>query len=228
MLPPNECRILLLVNGKFTLEDIRARVSAMSDKEFRTALEFLKNEGHVRQLANEGNAMDDPPTVVGVTELDTEHGVRAWAAATRAAEALNSKGYYLAREDQLPCSGPQQILVIDDEPAIGDVLAAVLGESGFEVESISDPRAALDKIKSMPCLVLVLLDVVMPHENGFDVLRRIRSQASLHKLAVVMLTGHADPKYVAEGLRDGADGYILKPFQPEKLVRYVQDTLLAK
>ena len=105
---------------------------------------------------------------------------------------------------------------------------AVLGGAGFVVEWIGDPLVAIDKIKSMPCLVLVLLDVMMPAENGFDVLRKIRAQPSMRKLPVIMLTAHETPEYVAEGLRGGADGYILKPFRPEKLIQYLHATLRNK
>lgn len=226
LLTENECRILKLVNGKLTLEEIRTRLGTMSDHEYRKSMDSLQKGAYVRQLSND--MLDGPMTEVGVTELDSEHGVREWAAATRASDALSRQGYYLAREDKTPCTGPQQILVIDDDANIGEAASAVLSEAGFVVEWIADPRMAVDKIRGMPCLVLVLLDVVMPHENGFEVLRRIRSQANLHRLPVVMLTAHTNPEYVAEGLRDGADGYILKPFKPEKLLRYLQDTLKDK
>ena len=219
LLAQNECRILALVNGKFTLDDLRARVGVMSDQDFRHSIELLKKEDYVRVLEHETQARSGAGHEVSVTELDTERGVREWAEAMRAAEALKQEGYYVSREEQRPCNGPQQILIVDDESSIGEVVSVVLGGAGFAVEWIGDPRATMDKIASMPCLVAVLLDVVMPQENGFAVLRQIRAQ---------MLTAHANPEYVAEGLRDGADGYILKPFQPEKLIRYLQDTLKGR
>lgn len=226
-LSANECRFLALVNGKFSFHDIQSRLPAMSEKECRSAAKILLEQGYVKQLSLEGGSMEGPSTIVGVTELDTEHGVREWAAATRAAEALNSQGYYLTREEKSKCKDPKQILVIDDEASIGDAVSIVLGGAGFAVEALTDSREAISKMLAMPCLALVLLDVLMPHENGFAVLRRIRSQRSLQKLPVVMLTAHANPEYVAEGLKEGADGYILKPFRPEKLIVYLQDTLKA-
>jgi CheY-like chemotaxis protein/DNA-binding MarR family transcriptional regulator len=227
LLTQNECRILSLINGKFTYDDLQARLSSLLPQELRKSIDFLTKEGYIRHLRSEEDA-HAPISKFGVTELDTEHGVKEWAAATRAAKALNQQGYYLAKDDKSPCEGPQQILIIDDEQAIGEVVAAVLGNAGFVVEWLGDPREALEKVQSMPCLVLVLLDVVMPHVDGFEVLRSIRKQPSMHRMPVVMLTAHANPEYVAEGLRDGADGYILKPFKPEKLIRYLQDTLQSK
>ena len=222
-LPAQECQILSLVNGKFSLDDIQTRLT-LSAKEFHAALSFLTQEGYVRRLAKD-DGVAGPSTVFGVTELDSEEGVREWAAATRAADALHHRGYYLTREDTEAGAGPQQVLIVDDEPAIGEAVSLVLGGAGFAVEWLGDSRAALDKIKAMPKLALVLLDVMMPHESGFEVLRRIRAQHALRQLPVVMLTARAEREYVSEGLRDGADGYILKPFRPEKLIDYLRDTL---
>ena len=123
---------------------------------------------------------------------------------------------------------PRCILVVDDEPLIGKAVSSVLRTEGFEVEWLDDGCRTVEKIQAMPSLVLVLLDVVMPGVNGFDVLRQIRAHEQYKNLPVVMLTGHDDPEYVAEGLRAGADGFILKPFKPARLIRYVQETLSAR
>lgn len=228
LLSPPQCKVLSLINGKFTLEDIQARISSLDSREFQQIIAFLGQEGYIRTLPNKVDELAGPASMLGVEELDTEHGVKEWAAAMRVAETLQLSGYFLSQDDKAEYDGPQQILVIDDEPSIGKAVSIVLGAVGFAVESIEDPLLALDKIKSMPGLALVLLDVVMPQENGFTILRQIRAQPQLHSLPVVMLTAHANPEYVAEGLREGADGYILKPFKPEKLISYLQDTLKIK
>lgn len=228
VLSASACRFLALVNGKFSFQEIQARLPTMNEKECRSVAKILLDQGYVKQLSTETETLHSPAATVGVTELDTEHGVREWAAATRAADALNSQGYYLTREEKSKCTDPKQVLVVDDEPSIGEAVGIVLGEAGFAVESLTDSRDTIPKILAMPCIALVLLDVMMPHENGFEVLRRIRAQRNLQRLPVVMLTAHANPEYVAEGLRDGADGYILKPFRPEKLLLYLQDTLKAR
>lgn len=228
LLDPQQCLILALVNGKFSIEEIQARVPPNSNREFLQNIDLLVREAYIRLLPNTQDDIEGPPSVLGVEELDTEHGVQEWASATRAAEMLKESGYYLPTERQAKSQQQRQILVIDDEPAIGKAVAIVLGAAGFAVESIEDPRLALEKIKSKPDLALVLLDVVMPEESGFAILRQIRGQPQLHRLPVVMLTAHSDPEYVAQGLREGADGYILKPFKPEKLINYLEDTLKIK
>jgi CheY-like chemotaxis protein len=152
-------------------------------------------------------------------------GGSEWSDAQRAADQLAHDGYYLSPHDKDPCEGRRRVLVVDDEPLIGKAVSSVLKAEGFEVEWLDDGRDALVRIRRTPCLVLVLLDVMMPHINGFDVLRQIRAQEGLQRLPVAMLTAHADPEYVAEGLRAGADGYILKPFKPAKLIHYVHETL---
>ena len=131
LLPQNECRILSLVNGKFTLEDIQALLSTISAQAFLKSIELLMKEGYVRQLSNENDGQNGPATEVGVIELDTERGVREWAAATRAVDALTREGYYLTQEDKQPCNGPQQILIIDDEQAIGEVVSAMLSSTRY-------------------------------------------------------------------------------------------------
>lgn len=149
----------------------------------------------------------------------------AWTEAQRAADQLAHDGYYLSRHEADPCAGRRTVLVIDDEPLIGKAVSSVLKAEGFEVIWIADGREAVARIRSTPCLVLVLLDVMMPGVNGFDVLRQIRAAEGVQRLPVAMLTAHADPEYVAEGLRAGADGYILKPFKPARLIHYLHETL---
>jgi DNA-binding response OmpR family regulator len=148
--------------------------------------------------------------------------------ARRGAEKLAEDGYYMPPHEADPCAERRSILVVDDEALIGKAVTSVLSAEGYEVEWLEDGRQTLEKIRAMPCLVLLLLDVRMPHVSGFDILRRIRSQESGRHLPVVMLTAHADPEYVAEGLRSGADGYILKPFKPASLLRSLHDALNAR
>jgi CheY-like chemotaxis protein len=152
-------------------------------------------------------------------------GDPAWTEAQRAADRLAHDGYYLSRHESDPCAGRRTVLVVDDEPLIGKAVSSVLKAEGFEVVWIADGREAVAQIRRTPCLVLVLLDVMMPGVNGFDVLRQIRAAEGPQRLPVAMLTAHADPDYVAEGLRAGADGYILKPFKPARLIHYLHETL---
>lgn len=227
-LPDNECRVLALINGRFGVEDIRARLPLMPEKAFQATLKFLLAAGYIRETTEaHPNSTNVPSDGLGVTELDTEEGVKQWAAAARAAEQLQTHGYYINQEENVRCDGPLQVLLIDDDATMGEAVSLVLGSAGFKVSVLLDSRQALDKIRSMPCLALVLLDVMMPYENGFEVLRRLRGQMDLRKMPVVMLTSQTEREYVLEGLRDGADGYILKPFKPEKLIVYLRDILEA-
>lgn len=113
------------------------------------------------------------------------------------------------------------ILVVEDEPAIARVLSAYLRKARFGVSIAADGRQALDLFAQEPP-ALVLLDVMLPHVDGWEVLRRIRETSSC---PVIMLTARSDIEDRLNGLNQGADDYMPKPFVPEEVVARVQAVL---
>ena len=113
------------------------------------------------------------------------------------------------------------ILVVEDEPAIARVLSVYLRKAHFEVAIASDGRQALDMFEKNPP-ALVLLDVMLPYLDGWEVLRRIRETSSC---PVIMLTARSEIKDRLNGLNQGADDYMPKPFVPEEVVARVQAVL---
>jgi len=111
-----------------------------------------------------------------------------------------------------------RILVVDDEPHILDVVRAYLTREGHDVSTEVDGDSALaHALKRAPDLVI--LDVMLPHRSGFEVLRALRAAGST--AAVVMLTARDDVIDRVAGLEIGADDYVTKPFEPRELVARV-------
>lgn len=113
------------------------------------------------------------------------------------------------------------ILVVEDEPAIARVLAAYLRRASFGVTLAADGREALQSFAQQPPS-LVLLDVMLPYINGWEVLRQIREASSC---PIIMLTVRDGIEDRLSGLNSGADDYMSKPFIPEEVVARVQAVL---
>jgi DNA-binding response OmpR family regulator len=118
----------------------------------------------------------------------------------------------------------ETILLVDDEPNIIDLARMYLQQEGFRVESAGDGEAALEKIaESVPALVV--LDLMLPKLDGWDVCRRIRSDEATKDLPLIMLTARDDDVDKIVGLELGADDYLTKPFNPRELVARIKAIL---
>lgn len=116
------------------------------------------------------------------------------------------------------------ILIADDEANIVISLEFLMKREGFEVEVAADGAAALDAIaRKMPDLVL--LDIMLPKKDGFEVCQQIRANPQWQDVKVVMLTAKGRDTEVAKGLALGADAYITKPFSTRDLVDQVKRLL---
>ena len=116
----------------------------------------------------------------------------------------------------------QSILVIDDEPAIRDMLQIALDAAGFKVELAEDAKQAYPIIIDTPP-DLILLDWMMPGTSGIELLRRLRRDEI--NVPVIMLTAKVEEASKIAGLDSGADDYIAKPFSPRELVSRVKAIL---
>jgi two-component system response regulator ResD len=118
-------------------------------------------------------------------------------------------------------AGPARVLVVDDEEMVRDVLARYLERDGFAVETATDGVAALEAIaRESPDLVL--LDLMLPRVDGFEVFQRIRGARAP---AVIMLTARGEETDRIVGLELGADDYVTKPFSPKEVVARVRAVL---
>lgn len=116
------------------------------------------------------------------------------------------------------------VLIAEDEPSILESLDFILRRAGWNVESVTDGEAALDRVRRERPRMLVL-DVMLPKRSGFDVLKQLRAEAGTHDLPVLILTakGQQQDRRIAEEL--GADGFVTKPYSNAEVVKAVAHLL---
>lgn len=114
-----------------------------------------------------------------------------------------------------------RVLVVDDDPALAEMLTIVLRGEGFDTAVVGDGTRALPAVRELRPDV-VLLDLMLPGMNGIDVCRAIRAESGV---PIVMLTAKSDTVDVVLGLESGADDYVVKPFKPKELVARIRARL---
>lgn len=119
----------------------------------------------------------------------------------------------------------RRILIVDDEPNIVISLEYLMKREGWETTVAADGEAALDALSGAPPPDLVILDVMLPKLNGFEVCRRIRAEPRWRTLQILMLTAKGRETEVAKGLGLGADAYVTKPFSTRDLVAQIRKML---
>ena len=118
----------------------------------------------------------------------------------------------------------KKILIIEDTEFMKKLISDVLKEAGYEVVTASSGEEGLQKVREEKP-DLVLLDVVMPGMDGFEVCRILREDESNNLMPIIMLTAQENEDHKLEGLELGADDYIIKPFNSRELVSRVRNTL---
>jgi two-component system phosphate regulon response regulator OmpR len=113
------------------------------------------------------------------------------------------------------------LLVVDDDARIRELLRRYLAGSGFRVTIAGDAAEARSKLASME-FDLVVLDVMMPGESGLELTRALRTEG---RVPVLLLTAMAEPEDRVNGLEQGADDYLSKPFEPRELVLRIRNLL---
>ena len=123
-----------------------------------------------------------------------------------------------------PATAPR-LLVVDDEEHITELLAMALGYQGFEVERAATGREALDSV-ARRAPDLIVLDVMLPDLDGFEVARRLRlDEGAGTRVPVIFLTAKDATEDKVQGLRLGSDDYVTKPFSVEELIERVKAVL---
>jgi len=117
-----------------------------------------------------------------------------------------------------------KILVVDDEPNIVLSLEFLMKQAGFQVRTASDGEAALAAVAA-EAPDLMLLDVMMPRKNGYEVCQAIRANPDWKGIRIIMLTAKGREVEREKGLALGADDYITKPFSTQEVVERVRELL---
>lgn len=117
-----------------------------------------------------------------------------------------------------------KVLVVEDSPPQREMISSLLKDNGMNVTSASDGIEALEQIQQdRPDIVV--LDIVMPRMNGYELCRRLKDNPTTKELPVVMCSTKGEEFDRYWGMRQGANAYIAKPFQPQELVGTVKKLL---
>ena len=228
-----ELEVLVLIDGRSTVGETAARTRALGREAAVAILGKLAHEGLIEIVKVEDGAPDF------VDFFDSKRAVIPTAAATAQAKKasaatallLQERGYVvrIARRPgskrELEKSHTLSILAVEDEPVLSNMLKHILEAEGFKVRTAQNRAEIVAAFRRPPLPDLVLLDVMLPDVDGFEVLHKIRQHPALTTLPVVMLTAKATRDGVLKGITGGADGYITKPFEIRALVKAVNAVL---
>jgi len=122
---------------------------------------------------------------------------------------------------ETPADNAPHVLVVDDDQRIRDLLTRYLSENGFRVTPAADAAAARSALRGLS-FDIILLDVMMPGENGLDLARDLKAT---RPIPICMLTARAECEHRIEGLEAGVDDYMQKPFEPRELLLRLRNIL---
>ncbi len=140
---------------------------------------------------------------------------------------LTSNGFFVRlfpdAPRRSPAAAPPTILVVEDDETTSILLERILTQEGYKVIVAMNRAGIVAGMKARPDLVL--LDVLLPDANGFDILNRIRSSNSLRMLPVLMLSSLGSLEDILKGLKMGANGYLTKPAKSKALLNAIEEVI---
>jgi len=122
---------------------------------------------------------------------------------------------------------PVKILIAEDSPTQAQRLLNILEQQGYEVAVAANGRVAMEMTPQFQP-ALIISDVIMPEMDGYELCRRIKADASLHDIPIILVTTMSDPQDVIRGLECGADNFVLKPYDEHYLLSRVQYVVLNR
>ncbi|MDB5857870.1 MAG: response regulator [Ramlibacter sp.] len=224
-LGPRELELLVRVDGVLSVEQLRAGMAALAPAEFNRSLDFLQAKWLIAPVVL------DTFSFRLQAELDTFASTQGNAEADAGVRSLKRTGYFvrIARKPAHAVTrAPGQArtaVVVEDDTHLAGFVSSYLGFEGFTTRMAGNRQEVLDEFRKPPVPDLVLLDVVLPDINGFEVLASLRRHPAFVHVPVIMLTGKATRESVLKGMAGGADGYVTKPFEPEALMSAVRTVL---
>ncbi len=232
-LTPSELEVLVLIDGKATAGETVERVRTLDRANALKMMRMLAQAGMIELVRDQVGSLDfvDFFATKGPSQPSAEAMAKAKKASAATALLLQQRGYVvrIARranaKRELAAGQSLSIIVVEDEAHLASLLKHVLEAEGFKVRCAANRAEIVSAFRQPPRPALVLLDVVLPDADGFDVLLKIRQHPEMRTLPVMMLTAKATRDAVLNGLAGGANGYITKPFDIEVLVKAVNAVL---
>lgn len=115
------------------------------------------------------------------------------------------------------------MLVVDDEPHIGRIIQLKLEQGPYEVQVAHDGQAALDRLRTAAPVDVIVLDLMMPHASGLEVLEEVRRLPHRRATPVIVLTARGQEADREQAVRLGATDFLTKPFSPKKLLARIDE-----
>ncbi len=232
-LAPSALEVLVLIDGKSTVGETAARARAVGKDAVVSILSKLLQNGLIEIGKDQAGSLDFVDFFQARGPVKPSLAATAKAKKETAATTLllQQQGYFvrIARRASARAKPEEtrmlSVLVVEDEPRLATLLTHILANEGFNVQTAKNRDEIIAYFRRGPRPDLVLLDVVLPDVDGFEVLLKIRQHPALKTLPVVMLTAKATREAVLKGLAGGADGYITKPFEIDVLVKAVNVVL---
>ena len=123
---------------------------------------------------------------------------------------------------------PATALVVEDDDHIAHLLKFMLEREGYQVHVANEGRAGKEFIETQPPPAFVLLDVMLPFHDGFQLVTLLRAQPAWQSVPVIMLTAKTQERDIVRALDAGANDYIVKPFQPNELLARLRRLVKAR
>ena len=117
---------------------------------------------------------------------------------------------------------PKHILIVDDSKTVRNLVAFIMKREGYRVTTAVDGLDGLEKLYAARAVDLIISDVNMPNMDGFTFTRNLREQDEYRDLPIIILSTEGQDKDIKEGMELGANLYMVKPAQPERLVKNVK------
>lgn len=118
------------------------------------------------------------------------------------------------------------IMTVDDSASVRQMVKFTLQNEGFDVIEAVDGKDALEKVKGLEKLDLLVTDLNMPEMDGIELIREVRKLDSFRFMPILMLTSESQDNKKQEGKQAGATGWIVKPFKPEQLIAVIRRVLV--
>lgn len=217
-----EIDLLIRLDGVLTLTQIRQGMDDAARDAMDQTLALLIGKGLAQK------SVPDPFAASLQFQFSALAMTNAGEEADACAASLKNSSYYvrIARKravSRVLAPGERlSAVVVDDEAHLAKFLQSYLTMEGFDVRIAGSRAEIVAEFRKTPVPDLVLLDVMLPDADGFDILLRMRSHPALKDVPVIMLTAKATRESVLKGLAGGADGYITKPVEAESLLQAVR------
>jgi CheY-like chemotaxis protein len=223
-LPRAALDLLVRFDGVLTLDQVMRALPPEATAGFGATFRTLRDRGLLEQVR------PDPFTLQWQADLNNIARSVGNEEADAGLASLQRAGFYvqIARERVRPAKAPGGTLtavVVEDDEALARFTNTLLSLMGFTVRQAGNRAEVVASIRRAPVPDLILLDVMLPDADGFDILRRVRAHPALVEVPVIMLTGKATREAVLHGLSLGADGYITKPATPDAVMRAVRTVM---